>query len=247
MVKEEREGMNEMQAVILAGGKGTRLLPYTAVLPKPLMPVGDMPILEIVIRQLCHCGIRRITISVGYLASLIQAYFGDGEKWDVEIDYSQEETPLGTAGPLRLVEGLKSTFLVMNGDLLTTVDYAEMARFHREQAAIATIGLFRKRLKIDLGVIETTAETRIARYLEKPTLDYLVSMGIYIMEPAVLDYIPQNRPFDLPDLITTLIQEQVPLSGYFFSGQWLDIGRYEDYAQAAEIFESQRDLFLPGC
>lgn len=246
MIAESRGSLEAIRAVILAGGKGTRLFPYTAVLPKPLMPIGDMPILEVVIRQLHRAGIRYITLSVGYLASLLQAYFGNGEKWSVTIDYSREDKPLGTAGPLSLVRGLTSTFLVMNGDLLTTLDYASMVQFHREQGAVATVGLFKKRVKIDLGVIETNKDIQITGYVEKPTLDYQVSMGIYVMEPAVLPYIPSGRALDLPDLMKTLIAKKEPVIGYRFNGHWLDIGRPEDYAYATELFERERTVFLPG-
>jgi NDP-mannose synthase len=235
-----------IRAVILAGGRGTRLYPYTAVLPKPLMPIGDMPILEVLIRQLRRAGIRHITICVGHLASLLEAYFGNGERWDVAIDYSREDRPLGTAGPLALVREVSGTFLVMNGDLLTTMDYAAMQRWHVEQRALVTVGLFRKRVKIDLGIVETDGDVQITGYIEKPTLDYQVSMGIYMMEPLVLAYIPQDRPFDLPDLVRTLIADKQRVFGYRFDGQWLDIGRPEDYACAADLFEKDRGLFLPG-
>jgi NDP-sugar pyrophosphorylase family protein len=232
------------RAVILAGGKGARLAPYTTVLPKPLMPIGDMPILEIVIRQLRRAGVRDITLSVGYLASLLEAYFGDGRRWDVSLSYSRETEPLGTAGPLALVPGLDDTFLVMNGDLLTTLDYTEMARRHRESGAAATLGLFQKQVKIDLGVIEADGDGRVAGYVEKPTLTYEVSMGIYVMEPRVLGYIPRGQRFDLPDLIKSLIADRQPIVGYRFGGHWLDIGRQEDYAHAVEIFERDRAVFL---
>jgi NDP-mannose synthase len=232
------------RAVILAGGKGARLAPYTTVLPKPLMPIGDMPILEIVIRQLRRAGVRDITLSVGYLASLLEAYFGDGHRWDVSLCYSRETEPLGTAGPLALVPGLDDTFLVMNGDLLTTLDYTEMARRHRESGAAATLGLFQKQVKIDLGVIEADGGSRVSGYVEKPTLTYEVSMGIYVMEPRVLGYIPRGQRFDLPDLIKSLIADRQPIMGYRFDGHWLDIGRQEDYAHAVEIFERDRAVFL---
>lgn len=234
-----------LHAVILAGGQGTRLAPYTAILPKPLMPVGDMPILETVIRQLRQVGIQDITLSVGYLASLLEAYFGDGSKWGVHIRYSREETPLGTAGPLALVPGLIDTFLVMNGDILTTLDYAEMVRFHCKRGAVATVGLFRKQVKIDLGVIETDSDSCITGYVEKPVLSYEVSMGVYVMEPLVLRYIPTCEKFDLPDLVRALIADELPVLGYHFDGHWLDIGRHEDYARAVEMFENNKELFLP--
>ena len=232
------------RAVILAGGKGTRLAPYTTILPKPLMPIGDMPILEIVIRQLRRAGICDITLSVGYLAAVLEAYFGDGGQWGVSLGYSRETEPLGTAGPLSLVSGLDDTFLVMNGDLLTTLDYSEMARVHQESGAAVTLGLFKKQVKIDLGVIEADGSSRVVGYVEKPTLTYEVSMGIYVMEPHVLRYIPSGRRFDLPDLMKDLITDGQSIMGYRFDGHWLDIGRQEDYAHAVEIFERDRAVFL---
>lgn len=245
MPTEPKEVLARLCAVILAGGRGRRLAPYTAILPKPLMPIDDMPILEVVVRQLQHAGIRDITLAVGYLASLLEAYFGDGSKWGVRISYSREESPLGTAGPLTLVSGLERTFLVMNGDLLTTLDYTAMVRFHREHGAVATVGLFDKEVKIDLGVIETDDDHHITGYVEKPTLHYQVSMGVYVMEPAVLRYIPAGQKFDLPDLVRALIADGLPVIGYHFNGYWLDIGRQEDYAQAVELFQRERARFLP--
>jgi NDP-sugar pyrophosphorylase family protein len=243
-MKSEGE-LTGIQAVILAGGKGTRLAPYTTILPKPLMPIDDMPILEVVIRQLWRAGIRDITLSVGYLASLLEAYFGDGSKWGVHLRYSREETPLGTAGPLTLVSSLERTFLVMNGDLLTTLDYTAMVRFHHEHGAVATVGLFDKEVSIDLGVIQTADGHRITGYVEKPTLHYQVSVGVYVMEPDVLRYIPTGQKLDLPDLVRTLIADGLPVVGYRFDGYWLDIGRQEDYARAVEMFGRNRALFLP--
>lgn len=233
------------RAVILAGGKGTRLYPYTAVLPKPLVPVGDAPILEVVVRQLRKAGVDRITICVGHLASLIQAYFGDGEKWGIHIDYSLEDKALGTAGPLAFVPDLNGTFLVMNGDLLTTMDYLAMQRFHSERASTLTVGLYRKAIKVDLGVVQTDADSQIAGYIEKPTYEYQVSMGIYMMEPDVLRYIKKGERLDLPDLVKMLLADKQRVLGYVFDGQWLDIGNPEDYALAVDKFEAERHIFLP--
>jgi NDP-sugar pyrophosphorylase family protein len=233
-----------MKAVILAGGKGTRLAPYTTILPKPLMPVGDLPILEIVICQLRSAGITEITLSVGYLGSLLEAYFGDGSRWGVAISYSREDHPLGTAGPLALVSQLTNTFLVMNGDILTTLDYAALARFHREHEALATVALFKKPVKIDLGIIKRNGENCVIDYIEKPTLEYEVSTGIYVMELGVLDFITSGEQLDLPDLIKRLIEKQQKVLGYNFEGQWLDIGRPEDHARAVEQFVSGRSSFL---
>jgi NDP-sugar pyrophosphorylase family protein len=234
-----------MRAVILAGGKGTRLAPYTVAFPKPLMPIGDLPILEIVVRQLRHHGFTRITMAVGHLAELIHAFFGDGAKFNVSIDYSREEKPLGTAGPLRLIPDLGESFLVMNGDLLTDLDYGDFMRRHLADGNDATIGVHDKKVKIDLGVLERDGDGRIVDYLEKPTLSYEVSMGVYAFSRAVLQYIPDGY-FDFPDLVLELIRRGRQIRGYRFDGLWLDIGRGEDYAQAVDTFEAERSRFLPG-
>ena len=233
-----------MRAVILAGGKGTRLAPYTTILPKPLMPVGDMPILEIVIRQLAHHDIQDITLAVGYLAELLMAYCGDGNKFGVKLDYSREEQPLGTAGPISLIQNLQETFLVMNGDLLTTIDYGEMWKFHKERGAIATLASYRREVKIDLGVIESE-DGWVKDYIEKPTYQYTVSTGIYIFEPEVLKYVEQGQRLDLPELILRLMRAGQKVNIYNFNGYWLDIGRHDDYDSAVQEFSMHRDEFLP--
>ena len=235
-----------MQAVILAGGQGRRLYPYTAVLPKPLMPIGDVPILEVVVRQLRTAGFVDITMAVGYLAELLMAYFGDGEKLGVRIRYSREETPLGTAGPLGLIERPTAPFLVMNGDLLTTLDYRALWARHSECGAIATLATFRRDVNIDLGVIESDTAGWVTGYIEKPTYHYSVSTGIYIFEPAVLDHIPVGVRLDLPDLVRNLLATGCQVATYPFAGIWLDIGRWEDYERAAQEFEHHRDEFIPA-
>jgi NDP-sugar pyrophosphorylase family protein len=234
-----------MRAVILAGGKGTRLAPYTVAFPKPLMPLGDVPILEVVIRQLASYGFTRITMAVGHLAELLQAYFGDGSRFGIAIDYSREPEPLGTAGPLKLIPDLDESFLVMNGDLLTDLDYGELVRRHREQKNDATIGVYQKEVRIDLGVLERDPEGRIVDYREKPTLSYEVSMGVYAFRREVLEIIPDGY-FDFPDLVLELIRRGRPIRGFAFHGLWLDIGRQEDYGSAIETFERERERFLPG-
>ncbi|MCA9753360.1 MAG: sugar phosphate nucleotidyltransferase [bacterium] len=234
-----------MRAVILAGGRGTRLAPYTVAFPKPLMPLGDRPILEIVIRQLRYYGFTRVTMAVGHLAELLQAYFGDGSKFGLAIDYSREEEPLGTAGPLRLIPDLDEDFLVMNGDLLTDLDYGAFMRRHREQKNDATIGVYEKEVRIDLGVLERDPEGRVVDYREKPTLRYEVSMGVYAFRREVLSLIPDGY-FDFPNLVLELIRRDRPIRGFSFHGSWLDIGRQEDYGAAIETFERERERFLPG-
>ncbi|HSJ53000.1 MAG TPA: sugar phosphate nucleotidyltransferase [Anaerolineae bacterium] len=234
-----------MKAVILAGGRGQRLAPYTTILPKPLMPIGDVPILEVVVRQLKRAGFEDITLAVGYLAELLMAYFGDGQKLGVRIHYSREEEPLGTAGPLALIRGLDEPFLVMNGDLLTTLDYARLWQAHAARQAIATLVTFQRNVQIDLGVIETDEEGRVRGYIEKPTYHYTVSTGIYVFEPAVLRYVTPLARLDLPELILKLLAGGQEVAAYPFRGTWLDIGRIDDYQQAVDEFTRRRSEFLP--
>ena len=229
---------------MLAGGKGTRLAPYTTVLPKPLMPLGDMPILDVVLRQLAAAGFDQITLAVGYLAELLMAYCGDGSRYGVQVKYSREETPLGTAGPIALVPGLDETFLVMNGDLLTTIDHHGMLAMHRSGGHIATLATFEREVVIDLGVIEAV-DDHVVDYREKPTLSYAVSAGIYVFEPAILEYIPRGERFDLPDLVLRLLDRGLTVGRFAAAGQWLDIGRPDDYAEAVKMFESHRNDYLP--
>ena len=225
-----------MRAVILAGGKGVRLWPLTEVIPKPLVPIGGIPIMEVVIRQLSLQGFQRITLAVGYMADLIKAYFQDGSKWGVKIDYSCEDQPLGTAGPLALIDGLDKTFLVMNADVLTNLDYRDLVNHHRQHGGVATIGAYERQVKIDLGVIIQDGEGRIKDYVEKPTTSHLVSMGVYVFEPQTLEYIRGKVYLDFPDLVKILLKQGLPVHYYPFAGYWLDIGRHEDYAKASEEF-----------
>src|SRR5688500_13704119 len=182
-----------MKAVILAGGKGSRLAPYTKVIPKPLMPIGDMPILEVLLHQIKRAGVDEAILSVGHMASLLRAFFQEGEHIGMNIRYSYENTPLGTTGPLALVDGLDETFLVMNGDVLTTLDFEELLKCHRQSAAQVTIAMFNREVKVDLGVMQLGNGNQVTGYIEKPTYQFQVSMGIYVFEPAVLKYIPPNQ------------------------------------------------------
>jgi NDP-sugar pyrophosphorylase family protein len=224
-----------MRAVILAGGKGRRLLPYTAVFPKPLVPVGDRPILAIVIEQLQRAGFTHLTLAVGHLAGLIQAYFGDGSRMGIRIDYSIESTPMGTAGPLSLIDDLDDDFLVMNGDLLTDLDVAAFIRAHRDAGTIATIAVYRKVVDLTLGVLSLDAHSQVIDYVEKPSVDYMVSTGIYCFKPRVLEHLVPGASCDLPDLVRRLIARGERIHGYRFEGQWLDIGRPEDYEAALKL------------
>jgi len=234
-----------MKAVVLAGGKGTRLAPYTKILPKPLMPIGDMPILEILLRQIKRAGISEVIITVGYLGELLRAFFQDGERFGLKISYSLEEHPLGTAGPLSLVaDRLDETFLVTNGDVLTTLDLEELVTAHRQSGASATIASHERKVKIDLGVLQFDGTDRLKGYIEKPTYDFFVSMGMYVFEPRVLKYIPNNQFLDFPDLVLKLIAENEKVIGHRFAGYWQDLGRADDYEQAVQDFEALRPLIL---
>lgn len=235
-----------MRAVILAGGKGRRLLPYTTVFPKPLMPIGDMPILEVVLRQLKRHGFDRITMAVGHLSELLRAFFNDGKRFGLDIDYSMEENPLGTAGPLSLISGLDEPFIVMNGDILTDLDYSNLFRHHRESGGIATIATHERSVKIDYGVLESAADGIIHGYTEKPSIQYRVSMGVYVFDPKVLVHIPRDAYLDFPELVKTLIRNGEKVFSYPFEGNWLDIGRPDDYEQAIMEFENNKERYLPG-
>jgi NDP-mannose synthase len=222
-----------MKVVILAGGKGTRLLPYTTVFPKPLMPIGDQPILELVIKQLKSYNLTDIILAVGHLKELVMAFFSDGTKLGVRITYSVDDKPLGTAGPLgSLRNELQDTFLVMNGDVLTTLNFNKIIESHRKSGAIATIALTKRKVKIDYGVPELDEERNIIGFSEKPEISYFVSMGIYLFEPKILDYIADNQYIDFPDLLKKLIESNETVKGYVCDDYWLDIGRVEDYARA---------------
>jgi len=234
-----------LKAVILAGGKGTRLSPYTKILPKPLMPIGDMPILEILLLQMKRAGVDEAILTVGHMAGLLRAFFEDGQRIGVHIRYSYENTPLGTAGPLALVDGLTDTFLVANGDVLTTLDIGKLVAFHKEQGGVATIAMHQRHVKIDLGVMECEDGHRIIGYNEKPVIDYLASMGIYVFEPRVLAFIPKGQYLDFPDLVKQLIAAGEIVKGYPFDGYWQDLGRPDDYEQAAQDFDRMRSQFLP--
>jgi NDP-sugar pyrophosphorylase family protein len=236
------------RAVILAGGLGTRLRPYTTVLPKPLMPVGDRPILDIVIRQLAGAGFDQVTIATGYLAELIEAFFGDGERYGIPIDYFREDEPLGTVGALSLIDGLDEDFLVMNGDVLTDLDYRALLEHHRGGGQVATIASHPRRVEISLGVIRCengTDRTRVTGYVEKPTMSYEVSMGVYCFAPKARDYIPAGGRLDFPDLVLRLIAAGEMVRTWPSEDHWLDIGRSDDYEQAQEDFDRLRDRFLP--
>jgi NDP-mannose synthase len=237
--------MNDMMAVILAGGKGTRLKPFTATIPKPLLPLGDVPILEIVLQQLAKAGCTRVVITLGHLAHLFHAVIGDGSRWGMHIDYFREEAPLGTAGSLRLIEGLEDDFLVMNGDLLTTLNYREIFHKHVSMGAWGTIALHRREVVIDYGVIHADEQGLLKEYIEKPTIPYTVSMGVYVLNRRGIDLIPQAGKFDMPDLMTAIHALGEKVACHESDCYWQDIGRLDDYQQASVDFLQNPGLFLP--
>lgn len=227
--------LSGMKAVILCGGRGTRLAPLTSVLPKPLLPIGDRSILEIVVRRIARSGITDVTLCVGYLSHLIRAVFDNGPSRGLDIAYLNEHEPLGTAGPLKRLEGLDSTFLVMNGDVLTTLDLRELVAEHRRAKNALTIATHRRTLKIDYGVLRHEPDEqrdRLVDFDEKPELPLTVSMGIYVMEPSLLDFVPGEGAFDFPDLARAAMAAGLPVGVYLYDGSWFDIGRHEDYEQA---------------
>ena len=236
------------RAVILAGGLGTRLRPYTTVLPKPLMPVGDRPILDIVVRQLSRARFDRITIATGYLAELIEAFFGDGSRYGIPIDYFREQEPLGTVGALSLIDGLDEDFLVMNGDILTDIDYAALLERHCEGGQAATIAAHERDVQVTLGVMRFEEEadpSLVTGYIEKPVLSYVVSMGVYCFAPRVREHIPAGQRLDFPDLVMRLIAQGESVRAWRSVDHWLDIGRHDDYEQAQDEFNQLRHRFLP--
>ena len=232
-----------MRAVVLAGGRGTRLRPYTTVFPKPLMPLGEVPILDVVLKQLVAAGFQDIVLSVGYLAELIRAYCGDGSRYGIPLRYLQEETPLGTVGPVGLLDDFTEPILLMNGDILTDLSFKKVWDYHEASGGMLTIALNRREVQINFGVVEQLEGNRIRKYVEKPTIDHLVGMGICVLDPAVVPFIERRKPMDLPDLVRTLIAAGKPVVGWETDAYWLDIGRPDDYERAQADFEKIKDRF----
>lgn len=222
-----------MEAVIMAGGKGTRLKPFTITLPKPLMPVGEHPILAIVLKQLKDSGVNKVTIAVNHMAELIMAFFGNGEKFGLELAYSIEDKPLSTVAPLKLIRNLPEHFLVMNGDILSDIDYRDFFQSHIASGAFLSIATYKRESKIDFGVLDLTEKRdHIIAFREKPSLHFDVSMGIYAFNRNLLEHVPENEPFGIDNLVLCMLKKKLAVHSYPFSGYWLDIGRPDDYEQA---------------
>lgn len=220
------------RAIILAGGKGTRLKPYTITLPKPLVPIGEKPILEIIINKLKKHGFNHITITVNHFADIIKAFFGDGSKWDLKIDYSLENKPLGTMGPLTLIDDLPENFLIMNGDVLTDLNFDKFYNEHLLRKSNFTVAAHKRLDKVEYGVLHSNDNSELIGFEEKPINQYLVSMGVYMMNKKNIDFIPPNTFFGFDHLMHLLIDQKNPPFIYEFDGYWLDIGRPDDYEKA---------------
>ena len=232
-----------MQAVILAGGKGTRLKPFTNIIPKPLVPLGEVPVLEVLLRQLKKYGVTEVILAVNHMARLIEAFFGDGSELGLSIKYSIEGKVLGTAGPLGILDNLDDDILVLNGDLLTTLDFSKLFDYHLENDCDITIGTYLKEVKIDLGVLEHN-DGIFMKYIEKPTYSFPVSMGVYVVNKAVLKNIPNNVKYDLPELVQDSHRAGSKILCYTGKYDWLDIGRVEDYEHAIQVFNANINRYL---
>jgi NDP-mannose synthase len=233
-----------MKAIIQAGGKGTRLRPYTLILPKPLMPVGECAVIEILLKWLCRNGIEHVYITLGHLGHLIRSLCKDGSQWGLDIYYSEESEPLGTIGPLRLLKDkLTETFLVMNGDLISDLNLQEFISFHREHGGMVSVAVTDKNVNIDLGVIENE-NGRIKGFREKPNLNFKVSMGMYCMEPEVIEIIPRGVPFGFDNLVLRMLAQGMPVYNYLHTGIWMDIGRQEDFVRAQQVFNENGSKIL---
>ncbi|HNW72780.1 MAG: sugar phosphate nucleotidyltransferase [Bacteroidales bacterium] len=227
-----------MKAVILAGGKGTRLKPYTSVIPKPLVPVGERAILEILVTRLKKAGVDEIYICLNHFAEIIMAFFGDGSRFGLKINYSIEQEPLGTVAPIKLIRELPDHFLVMNGDLLTDLNFSELFQYHLEGRSLLTVSTYIRNMKIDFGVIDVDEKSMLARgFREKPEYTFSVSMGVYVMNRKVLDFVPDSTSFGFDDLMLTLLKKNEPARIYPYHGYWLDIGRPDDYEKANDDIE----------
>lgn len=232
------------EAVILAGGLGTRLRPYTRHIPKPLVSIHGIPVIEIVLRRLAHSGIRNVAITLGHEADLIRAHIGDGSYLNLNIGYVEEEKPLGTAGPLAQVPNLAESFLVLNGDLLTDLDFSTFKGKHQQNSSILTISTYQRTIPVEFGVLRYNEDNIVNDYIEKPNLVYVVSMGVYAFDRAIIKYITPGERLDFPDLVHKLLAAGESISHELFDGYWLDIGSGADFEKALEDFPKLRDRLL---
>jgi NDP-sugar pyrophosphorylase family protein len=232
------------RAVVLAGGKGSRLRPYTVVLPKPLMPVGEYPILEVILRQLAGQGFDRVTLAVNYQAEIVRAFCGDGSRWGIRLDYSLETVPLSTIAPLCLIDDLPENFLLMNGDVLTDLSMQKLYQEHVSQKRLFTIAASERTNVVDYGVLHARGSQLIG-FEEKPKFQYLVSMGVYILNRSVLERVPAGQKYGFDDLMLDMLAHNESVHVERHSGYWLDIGRVDDYMRAVDEFDDRRKQLLP--
>lgn len=233
-----------MRAIILAGGKGVRLRPFTTVIPKPLIPIEDIPITEILIGQLKYYGFNRVTLAVGYRQEMIKAYFKDGKKWQVKIDYVKEDKPLGTIGPLANLKFKENDILVLNSDILTDLNFTDFTNYHKKMRALMTVALHRRDIKVGYGVIEKDNANLLVDYIEKPTLHYNISMGIYAINKQALRYIPKDKKYGVPGFIKELLINKKKILVYESKDYWLDIGSPGEYERAVDEFKTKKSFFL---
>lgn len=231
-----------LTAVVLAGGKGSRLLPHTAEIPKPLVPVGDRPIVEYLLARLKAAGVKRVVMAVNHLAGLIEERLGDGSRFGLDISYSHEDRPLSTVAPLKLIADLPEHFIVANGDILTDLDVAAVYRAHLESGALLTVAVYRRTENIDYGVLEIAPDNSVTSFSEKPDYSFVVSMGIYVFSKAALEYVPDDGPFGFDQLMFALLGARQKVMVYPYDGYWLDIGRPSDYARAQADIEKVKGL-----
>jgi NDP-sugar pyrophosphorylase family protein len=231
-------------AVILVGGKGTRLRPYTVVLPKPLMPIGEFPILEVVIRQLAYFKFDHLILAVNHQAELIKAFCGDGSRWGLKIDYSLEDRELSTMGPLKLIPRLPENFLLLNGDVLTDLDFGALYEGHVRDGRVFTVSASRRTHVMDYGILEVDENHFLSGFQEKPQFHYLVSMGVYVLSRAVLAHIPEGQRYGFDNLMLDLLQRRERVHVEIYDGYWLDIGRVDDYMRAIDEFEQMRSQLI---
>jgi NDP-sugar pyrophosphorylase family protein len=233
-----------MKAVIMAGGRGSRLAPYTTVLPKPLMPLTDRPVIDVVLRQLVRAGVEGVLISVGHLGSLIESWVRTEADYGVPISFLYEDEPLGTAGALRNIGAQDGTFLALNGDILTTLSFEELTDFHTSSGATATMAVKERTVDVDYGVVHTDEGGSVVALEEKPKLPYTVSMGVYAFEPAIAEHIQPGERVDFPDLLLRAIAAGERVAAYRFDGYWRDIGNRDDYEAAIADFGSDPGRFV---
>jgi len=235
-----------MRAIVMAGGRGRRLEPYTSVIPKPLMPLGERPIIDVIVRQLIAAGIEQVTLAVGHLGGIIESWIRQEGGYGVPVDFAYEDAPLGTAGALGRVSPGGQTFLALNGDILTTVSFESLLAFHREAGVIATVAANERVVDVEYGVLYAEDDGTLLRLEEKPQIRYTVSMGVYAFEPAILDYIEPGERVDFPELLERVMGRGQRVAAYRHDGYWRDIGNRSDYEDAIVDFQQDPGRFLPG-